>query len=77
MRWRKGLKTIPAYCLQDAVNKFAMPVLRQYGTDAKLNVVTAFVSDDKKQWREINLTEVMFTAFMVGCIEREKIESQK
>lgn len=75
MRWRKGVKTIPAYSLQDAINKFAMPVLRQYGTDAKLNVVSAWVSPDKKDWKEINLQELNATAFMVGCIERMKREA--
>lgn len=72
MKWRKGLKTIPAYSLQDAVNKFAMPVLKQYGLSAKLNVVNAWVSPDKSDWSEVNLKEISIAAFMAGCIERMK-----
>lgn len=72
LKWRSGVKTIPAYCLQNAVEKFAMPVFRQYGTSAKLNVVKAFVSEDKKEWKEISLTETIFAAFLVGCVERIK-----
>ena len=76
MRWRKGVTTLPAYSLQDAINKFAMPVLKQYGTNAKLNVVSAFVSDDKKDWRQLTLDEVVITAFFAGCVERMKLEER-
>lgn len=72
MRWRKGLKTITAYGLQNAVEKFAMPVFRQYGTDCKLNVLKAWSSDDGKQWNELDAQSVHFAAFLTGCLEREK-----
>ncbi len=74
MKWRKGVKTISAYCLQHAVEKFAMPVLREFGTEAKLNVFKAWVSPDKKTWKEVNLQNLTLAAFLVGCYERVKSE---
>lgn len=53
-----------------------MPVLKKFGTDCKLNVIKAFVSDDGKTWREIDLRTIHFTAFLVGCVERMKREGQ-
>jgi hypothetical protein len=70
MKWRKGLKTIRAYSLQDAVEKFAMPVFREYGTSAKLNVVKAWSSPDKTTWTELALDAVTLAAFLVGAIKR-------
>ncbi len=70
MKWRSGVKTIPAFCLQNAVEKFAMPAFRQYGTDCKLNLIAAFVSPDKKAWEAINLDAVLISAYLIGCIKR-------
>lgn len=71
-KWRHGVKTIGAYDLQNAVEKFALPAIKQYGTSIKLNITACHVSSDGKQWSEIDLQSVYFSAYLVGCFEREK-----
>ena len=77
MCWRKGLKTVAAYSLQGAVEKFALPTFREYGLRAKLNVLQAWRSLDRQIWIEIDTNSVIFAAFLTGCLERAKREQRK
>src|SRR5689334_9660791 len=74
LRWRKGQKTISAYCLQDAIEKFAMPTFKQFGTTVKVNIVQAWSSLDKKNWTELNLDAVIIAGWLVGAKNRPEVK---
>lgn len=75
-KWRKGIKTIFAYCLQNAIEKFTLPLIKKFGNSIKLNVIKCFMSENGRDWKEIDLKTVYFNAFLVGCFEREKNPSK-